>query len=317
MKLARWLTLPLMVMLAASCSTPRPTPSDDRKLAWTGLSRHEMHDGRHERYYLMYVPGNLDLRNTIPVILALHGGGGSPEHFAKLTGFNNLADNQGFVVVYPSGTGVGVRRLFWNVLLTDTYATRENIDDLAFIKSVISDVKDRLVLPSLKFYATGFSQGGMLCFRMACDEELSSQIVAIATVGATMTVSSDDCRSIVPFPILAIHGDADPFNSYQGGVSERAPRHDRVARPGFNETIEFWISRNNVSAASGKKYSQGGLRTEAFSNQEGVPLVVACTIEGGGHVWPGSNENLPVWLVGKTSRDINATPMIWNFFKRF
>jgi len=308
---------------AVSCTTYRPPTIDPNAGIVTGKTdfpsgqtrQDIIHDGI-KRYYLMYVPTSVHLSDRVPLVMVFHGGGGMPENIAQVSGFNQLADQHGFVVIYPSGTGNGPNRLFWNVLLSGTYATQQNIDDLAFVKSVLENVESRIAVNSSRIYATGFSQGGMLCYRLACDSELSARIAAIAPVGATMTVKADACAAVRPVPVISIHGIKDPYNNYHGGISARAPRNDRVSRPGVEESVQYWVTRGGLP----KEPDAIGSRGMADMRQHGPGTndyeVVSWSIREGGHTWPGSSENLPEWLVGKVNRDIDASMLIWDFFSR-
>lgn len=287
---------------------PQPLP--------VGLSTHTVYDDGRERYVLVYRPANLPEKKRVPVVLALHGGGGQPENMVEMSGLNALADTHGFVVAYPSGSGSTPRRLFWNILKSGTYATVNEIDDIGFLHAVFDKVSDWVRVDSNRVYAAGFSQGAMMCYRLACDPVWSERLAAIAVVGGTMTVDPADCQAIRPVPVISFHGRLDPFSHFAGGIAEKAPRNDQVARPGVEDSIRYWVERGGL----GPEPSASGANGMASMRQYGPDArgfeVVSWVIEDGGHTWPGSDGNLPEWMMGNVNRDISASVLIWDFFSR-
>jgi polyhydroxybutyrate depolymerase len=281
-----------------------------------GLTSHLIyHEGR-ERYYLLFKPANLAAEQPAPVVMAFHGGGGIPESMVDMSGFNSLAEHYGFYVVYPSGSGSTPRRLFWNILLSETYATVNDVDDLGFVSRVLDDVAAQIAIDTNRLFAAGFSQGGMLCYRMACDASWSQRLAAIATVGATMTVSPSSCQASRPVPVISFHGKQDEFSRYSGGIAKKAPRNDQVARPGVAESIRYWVGKGGLVNQPSASGARGTAQMEQFGPDDSGFEVVSWVMEDGGHTWPGSHANLPEWMMGKVNRDIDASVLIWDFFSR-
>jgi polyhydroxybutyrate depolymerase len=319
------------MLLAAGCATPRDgagrvsdkpaiaTPVDKTPAAsvrGSGLASEGLMFNGRSRPFLRFVPPGAPPRDGWPVVLALHGGGGQPEEMMKLSGFNELAERERVLMVYPSGTGSTPRRLFWNILLSDTYAAREEIDDLGYLTAVLDAVEAGWPVDRRRVFATGFSQGGMLCYRIACDPVLSARVAAIAPVAATMTVAPPDCAASRPVPVISFHGQSDPFSAYGGGIAAKAPRNDQVARASVEESIRFWVDRAGLPAAPAAEGSAGRAVMRQFgATAEGVEVVAWSIIEGG-HTWPGSPENMPEWMMGRTEHDLDATRLIWDFFRR-
>src|SRR5688572_9787324 len=155
-------------------------------------------DGR-ERKYLFYIPETHAGSESLPLVVGLHGGLGTPAQFAASSDFNRVAEAHGLVVVYPEGTG-----RTWNGGRCCGSAAREVVDDVAFVSALIEHFVRIHNVDRSRIYATGHSNGGIMAFRLAC--ELSSQITAIAPVAASLEL--DDCAASRPVPVLAIHGDA-------------------------------------------------------------------------------------------------------------
>ncbi len=281
-----------------------------------GLSSHVIYHEDRERYYLLYRPHSVGKDQQIPLIMAFHGGGGVPENIVEVSDFNNLAERHGFAVVYPSGSGSTANRLFWNILLSGTYATVNNLDDLGFISKVMDDVSSLLAVDTNRIYAAGFSQGGMLCYRLACDPVMSSRIAAIAVISATMTVSPSQCEASRPVPVISFHGKKDQFSSYPGGIAEKAPRNDLVPRPGLEESIRYWIQRGQLSIQPSASGTIGSAHMQQYGPDQSGFEIVSWVFDDGGHTWPGSNSNLPEWMMGKINYDVSASVLIWDFFAR-
>lgn len=328
----RWMMAMTALALAlGGCRTPQPPASAakgetraSRKkppaaapvAAPVGLSTHRIYEDGRERSVLVYRPANLPAKKPVPLVLALHGGGGLPENMMDVSGFNALADTHGFVVAYPSGTGSTPRRLFWNILKSGTYATANEIDDLGFLQRVLDDVSAMVRVDTNRIYAAGFSQGGMMCYRMACDPAWSKRLAAIAVVGATMTVDPEACQAERAVPVISFHGRLDPFNNFAGGIAEKAPRNDQVARPGVEDSIRYWVLRGGLDAQPSASGSMGTAVMHQYGPDQVGFEVVSWVLDDGGHTWPGSDGNLPEWMMGKVNRDLSASVLIWDFFSR-
>ncbi|MCH2547746.1 MAG: alpha/beta hydrolase-fold protein, partial [Alphaproteobacteria bacterium] len=139
------------------------------------------HDKRERSYYLFAPKG--DAKTALPLVLVLHGGGGSPQNIANVTGFSELAAKEKFLVGYPAGTG---RISTWNAGKCCGYAERLNVDDVGFIEKLIADVKTRRNVDASRIYVTGISNGGMMAYRLAC--EMGEVFAAFAPVAAAMNV---------------------------------------------------------------------------------------------------------------------------------
>ncbi len=162
-----------------------------------------------QRTYRVYVPDSLDESRAAPLIIALHGGGGSGRGMIDLTqgGFNTLADESGFVVVYPDAAeknwndGRGIERY---------RSQRENIDDVGFISALIDKLADQLNIDLNRVYVIGMSNGAIMSFRLAC--ELSDKIAAIAPVCGSMPENFSAVYTAQrTMPVMMINGIDDPL----------------------------------------------------------------------------------------------------------
>jgi polyhydroxybutyrate depolymerase len=141
------------------------------------------HDGL-ERTYRLHIPATYNEAQPPPLVLALHGGGGTGENMVRLTGdLNALADAEGFLVAYPDGMDK-----HWNDgrPLSSRRAYTENIDDVGFLKALVDRIAQDYAVDPGRIYAMGISNGGMMSYRLAC--EAPGTFSAIAAVVSSMSV---------------------------------------------------------------------------------------------------------------------------------
>jgi len=277
-----------------------------------------------ERTFHIHFPEGYLKSQKLPLVIALHGRGGEGESMVLVTrgGFNKLSERDGFIVVYPDGIDKG-----WNDGRVDEEANdralKENIDDVGFISALIDRmIKDYNVDPK-RIYVTGISNGAIMSYRLAC--EISSKITAIAPVDGNIPyVLSDECSPSSPISVLAINNVADPLVPFEGGEIWGHFHRVKLGKVlSVNESIGLWVRINKCNPIpfidqEPDRDPQDGTRVlrKEFSKGIGGTEVFLYKIDGGGHTWPGGLQYLPVWLIGKTSRDIDACEVIWNFFKR-
>lgn len=282
-----------------------------------------IHNGLKRTYLIHIPPDNRSI--PMPLVIALHGGGGTGKRMEKLTqgGFNRLSDREGFIVVYPDGLekhwndGRTVKEAGWR-------AHKENIDDIGFILALIEHlIKEQNVDPK-KVYITGVSNGALMASRLACEK--TEKIAAMALVAGTIAENfAPRCSPSKPIPILMIHGTKDPFVLWEGGeIAENLPRGRRFGRTqSVPETVKFWAANNGcaslpvITQETDKDPKDGTrVRKEVYSDCKNGAEVILYAIENGGHAWPSGHKYLPDIIVGKISKDIDANEVIWDFFKR-
>jgi polyhydroxybutyrate depolymerase len=281
-----------------------PTPSDQTRTLRV--------DGR-TRSYIIHVPPKLNPKRPAAVVLALHGAATNGAIMALSTGLNAKADEAGFVVVYPNGTGKGDVLLVWNAGGWHGPNAEKQPDDVKFLKEVLDDLPNVVKVDPKRVYATGMSNGGMMCYRLAA--ELSDRIAAIAPVSGTLAV--EKCSPKRPVPVLHFHGTDDklvPFNGPQ-------PRTAKVfAFKSVDETIGVWTKIDGCPAQPKTvKLPHAGddgtsVERKTYGPGKDGAEVVLYVIHGGGHTWPGRTWPVP-WL-GKTTKDVSASDLMWEFFKR-
>jgi polyhydroxybutyrate depolymerase len=266
------------------------------------------HDGR-TRTYLVHLPASYSKNKTWPVVLVFHGGGGNGEQMAKMTGFSRKADQEGFIAVYPNGTGLWQSRfLTWNSGNCCAWAYENRIDDVGFIRALIGQLKKDYPVDDRRVYATGISNGGMMSYRLAC--ELSDRIVAIGPVAGAQNT---DCKPAKPVSVIILHGTADLHVLYKGGAPLRMAdvRNPRVDRP-VSEAVAFWLKHNRCRENPSTE-KKGMVVIENYVDCSAGTAVTLYTLMEEGHTWPGGTK-WAVWA-DEPSREVAATDVIWEFFK--
>ncbi len=166
------------------------------------------------RSYVVHVPPHYDPKHPLPVVLALHGAGTNGRMTAVLTGLDKKADEADFAVVYPNGTGAGGIMLTWNSGGSRRTGEGSAADDVGYIRKVLDDLQTCLAVDAKRVYATGLSNGAMMCYRLA--SEMSDRIAAIAPVAGTIAI--DNYHPKRPVPVIHFHGTVDklvPFEAWR------------------------------------------------------------------------------------------------------
>ena len=250
------------------------------------------------REFLLFVPRSYDPTSPTPLVISMHGAGLWGAAQREASQWNELAEAQSFIVAYPSGEAGGGPTV-WNVNAGPGLAK-----DVRFIAELIDTLSVDYNIDQARVYANGLSNGGGMSFVLSCT--MSDRIAAIGTVGAAQTLPFEWCKDSTPVPMIAFHGTADRFTPYGGGQSWIAPG----GFPNVQTWTEKWARRNRCGAAVDSAIAPDVSRREY---KDCDAAVVLYTILGGGHTWPGSGK-LPEWILGPTTRSIDATREMWAFF---
>lgn len=257
----------------------------------------------------VHLPSNYEASNSLPLLIALHGRLGTGKKMIKQTGFNGIADREGFIVVYPEGFKRG-----WADGRGITHADKRGINDVAFIDRLVKVLQKKFPIDPTRIYIAGHSNGGFMAQRLAVKS--SHKFAAIAVVAASLSewLASRFTPSR-PTPILFINGTADPVTPYLGG---RPPGGARVLS--VEDTVKIWVHFNGCKEATEVQKINGLnngtlVSVLTYGPCENYSQVKLYRIEGGGHVWPGESEDLSSSGVGKFGRELNASEEIWEFFE--
>jgi polyhydroxybutyrate depolymerase len=298
------------VAIGPSLACQRPVTGPARP----GTSARALLSGGLERCYLLHVPPGHDAARPAAVVFSLHGFASNAQPQEGLTGWSRLADRQGFVVVYPEGTSFPLR---WNA--SPVFGSGD-VDDVQFVKDVVTDLSRFLAVDPARVYVNGMSNGGFMSHRLAC--EAADTVAAIGMVAAGAADLPGGCAPTRPVPVIAFNGTDDPLVSYEGRVMERSmpewllalaelsPGHTEL--PGVRTWVVDWAVRNGCAAPPQAVPALGDASGVRYVGCENDAEVVLYTIDGGGHTWPGGK---PLPFVGKTSTDVDATATMWAFFE--
>lgn len=265
-------------------------------------SNGEVLTGGQKRAYLLHVPKTMPRNHPIPLVICLHGFAEWPAHLMRLSHWNQLADENGFLVVYPRGSGFPFR---WRC--GGRFGKQADLSqDVQFISDLIDQLKQGYRIDEDRIYANGLSNGGEMAFLLAC--QLSERIAAIGGVGGSYVLPWTQYRPKRSVPAIIFHGTADPI----------VPFHARSSgRFDFLPDVPLWVktlAEHNGCQTNAvplpENGSVSGVRYQASTNHADV---VFYTVTGGGHTWPGGKA-MPEVVVGKTMPDVDATRLMWTFF---
>jgi polyhydroxybutyrate depolymerase len=253
-----------------------------------------------ERAYISYVP--VGQKEKMPVVISLHGGFASPQSMLKLADFRPLADQDKFILVCPAS------KKLWH-----DGADNKGIDDVKFIDELITYILKTYNGDATRVYVTGVSNGGFMTSRLAT--QLYNRIAAIAVVAATLNINEGyDLEK--PMPVIYMHGTNDKIIHFIGGkkFGRLMYSHDQI--------IKKWVILNNcnptpdITQIPDNADDGTTVVKEEYSNPNGLK-VIGYTINNGGHTWPGGRQYAPKFLIGRTTHNLNACQVIWDFFKSY
>lgn len=264
-----------------------------------------------KRTYWVRVPLGVEKQEVLPLVIILHGAGGNAQSAMESARANGIADKNGFIVVYPNGTGVFREYLLsWNAGGCCNYVKPLGVDDVNFIRRLIDKLKEERNIDSNKIYVAGISNGGMMVYRLGC--ELSDKLAAIAAVSSSML--TERCEPSDFLSVITFHNLDDRVVPFEGG--ESGSWIVKLFKLNFNpekEAVSFWVGHNFCQGASTKE-QEGVVLKETYTECKNNTEVVSYVIEEGGHSWPGGDKT---WLLGgKPANYIVASEIIWDFFEK-
>ena len=294
-------SLPVLAVILGALFLVGCRSAAARASAATGTTRESIEVGGRTRTYLLHLPPGADADDQpLPLVLAFHGRGGQGAGMEQLSGLSDTADAHRFLVAYPDGIDHA-----WHY-------GESSIDDVAFIDALIDHlVADQHVDPS-RIYATGLSDGGFFSEFIGCAPE--HRLAAIAPVGASLTgLLALRCSLAPPLRVMIIFGTDDPIVPWSGNDSLPGRLLSVPA------STAFWVGHAGLggppSVDEWLPDADPNDGTRVRHTAYGAGQVDLFAVVGGGHTWPGGLQYLPVQLVGRTSRDFQASDAIWRFFE--
>jgi polyhydroxybutyrate depolymerase len=265
------------------------------KLDWEGEARR----------ILIHDPPGAEGRE-LPLVLALHGTGGTGRLMALLSGLSRLADERGFRVAYPqalgeAGTEDPARGAAWNAGPGLGYPFHPEVDDVAFLGAVVDRVGRHAPVDARRLFVAGFSNGARMAYRMAL---AAPWVAAIAAVAGAPVWGEAPAR---PVPTLAFHGTDDRHIPYLGGVGPQGRRLPAQPAP---EALARWAALMGCGSGPGRE----GLEPHHLDLWSGADCEVGLwTVAGMGHAWPGGRAYAPG--ADRPVADLSAAHLIWAFFE--
>jgi polyhydroxybutyrate depolymerase len=224
-----------------------------------------------------------------------------------MSGFNEVADQYGFIVVYPNGTGrwSGDKLLTWNGGACCAYAQEKNVDDVGYVRAIVIDLQRLASVDMQRIYATGLSNGAILAQRLAC--EAPDLFAAIAPVAGTLNFPL--CNPSQSISVIEFHGTDDQHIPYGGGFGAESVVNVDFAS--VQDSTRFWISTNGCNSRPQTNLF-ADIQHDVWSGCLNSTAVELYTIIGGGHSWPGGSEGWPG--SDQPTQTISASKLMWSFF---
>ncbi len=272
-----------------------------------------------ERWYFRHVPPAHDGTTPVPLVLDLHGYSEGATVHQLMSGLGGFGDEHGFVTITPQGTGPVAQ---WDTALDGP--------DVKFVGDLLDTVEEQLCVDTMRIYVTGLSNGAFMTSAVAC--AYSERVAAVAPVAGVRDLPG--CHFDRAVPIVAFHGTADGYVSFEGGLGEKGldlPAPDGsgrsirdVAGPeqlrdaggtkSVPEIMQAWGHRNGCGRGA-KEHSVAADVVEVAYDCPPAAATELYRIEGGGHSWPGSDFSVSIGkIVGKTTTSVSADEIMWKFF---
>jgi polyhydroxybutyrate depolymerase len=280
------------------------------------IQRDSIRVGELQRSFAFYVPARL--APNPPLLIALHGSMGNPRQMRRASAyrFEQLADERGFIVVYPQGY-----EGYWNdCRKKGSFSAKQlNIDDVRFMRALVTHFASAHGADTSRVFATGLSNGGHFAYRLAL--EASDLVRAVAIVAANLP--TDDNSLCTPLggavSVMIVNGTDDPINPFAGGRVTLFGFGDRGTVRSARASAEYFARRNGITGTPIAERIPQGASTSTWAERErwssGDCEVALYTIHGGGHVMPQPIVRAQR-LLGRTHQALDAPAEIWRFLQQ-
>jgi len=262
------------------------------------------------RTYTLYLPSAAADGEPLPLLIALHGGGGNGPQFMRSSNFNELAEAQGFMVIYPDGVG---RQ--WH---DGRDIVNSTVDDVGYIATLLATLQRDYPIDTERVFVTGISNGGFMTMTLAC--ERSELFAGAAVIVAGLPERIRDSCAPSPLPVLIMNGTDDPLVPYDGGPVVVGDE-ERGITLSTDATVAFWREVNgcpenpDISLSVDHLPRDGtSVQISAYGACESGASVILYSVIGGGHALPGAGQYLPRRTIGIASREIDGAAEIMDFF---
>jgi len=267
---------------------------------------HTLRSGGRERSFLLHLPPSV--RHPVPLLLAFHGYLANANTVEYASGLDAVADRYGWAVAYPNGTGpLRFAGLAWNAITCCGAATRRNVDDVGFARALVDALVDAGVAERARVYATGFSNGGMLAIRLACQSD--AFVAGVADVAGAMPDTV--CQGRRAVPVLLVRGADD--DELRADHRDHQHRNRNAYAVSFAGAMRYWTRRNGCATGLARDSSAAVVEIRANDCPPGRD-VRELVVAGQAHAWPGGRK--PWLLSPPPAPDVDASERIVAFFER-
>ena len=278
-----WMDLIFAVLFCFTFMVNQSAVAQNKPQIQVGENIRTMVFDNQTREYLLYIPKQYDSKSPLSLILLFHGNDMVAKQIMEMTDFSKVADEKHFIIAAPNyqkGAQKG-----WSGL---------NYDIVKFTKDFIREIGLIVPIDKKRIYATGYSRGGFICSRLAC--ELSTDIAAIGIVGGLHFPMKSPPRAV---SVIAFHGTADQYDKSAESV------------------LPHWVENNECKGTPLTQKISDDVNQISYSSCKDNSEVIFFRVNEGGHTWPGGPraDSLEEKGMGKTNKDINATNLIWKFFE--
>ncbi len=318
-----------MLLVGCTAASPSPTPDPIPATARGTLTFHTLRVGSTNRRFALYVPPHL-ADTPHPLVIELHGGGVTLEDMTGLSGhaspyklWMNLADAEGFFVVYPAGLDGAYGKPTWNDCRADA-TVNASADDVGFLNALIDFLEAHYPVDAHQIYVSGTSNGGLMALRLAV--ESPHRLAAVAVVAAAMPAVSSCPPPNTPLSILFINGTQDNHLPYNGGTIGAPPNPAHGTVLSTSASVQRWRMVNQTDETptvttfpDRDPHDHSTVTRTAYLHGKNNTTVVLDTVHGGGHSAPSIRETYS-WLYeayfGPQNHDFETVWEIWQFFRR-
>lgn len=287
-------TIPLMTF---GCMIPKLDAPGVKDITVDGLVRQ----------YILYAPEGIEEEGPVPLLIAVHSNSVDAEEMVRFSGFNEIADRDRFIILYPNAIGG-----LWSLRIWSANSGIYIADDIAYIDAALDQVLEDHDIDANRIYAMGNSGGGLMSLQLACD--LSDRIAAVVSIaGGTMfDALFSSCFPTAPVAVLLMHGTADTIAPFNGGDSFLGPFLNAPMRSVADST-RFWLANNGCVDAPITTFlpeidpdDGTSVFVDEYLECSSKADVVVYTIVNGGHSWPGAPPFAESFF-GATSQEISGT----------
>ena len=280
--------------------------------------QYDIQSGALTRSYLLHVPKQLT--HPAPLVIVMHGYTGSADSIMSYSGMNEVANEEGFVVVYPQGTVDQQGNAFFNVGYE--FHADASVDDLQFIRDLVAHLQDELTLNPDKVFATGMSNGADMSYLLAC--QASDIFRAVAPIaGVMMKETFDTCSPSRPLPLFEVHGTNDEVSLFNGDMENSG---GWGPYPDLPATIAFWVELNGLTLKQSSNLPNSAANDtshivfDRYWSETQDNEVWFYRVVDGGHHWPGVQFDwwrnpMAWWYFRNANQDIDTSRVVWSFFE--